>query len=395
MNRGQQTSARACHIGGKVVGCSSLKWLLRPIGSESSIVVATGHLRSDATLAGTQELIVAYGYRSAGRWALAAALAALSSGWAGAQDGAGEAVPRESLEDAWWTGPLLAANASTLPRGHLYLEPYLFDSVPYAHFDAAGHAHATARANEFGSLSYVNYGLADRLTVGLIPRFGYDYPAVGASSSGIGVGDLTLQGQYRLTLFHPGSAVPTLSINVQQTLPTGRFDHLQRASDGLGAGADTTTISMFSQSFFWMPNGRLVRARLNLSYALSSQVTLEDQSVYGTVDGFRGTATPGDSIYVDLAFEYSLSRHWVAALDLWYQHDGSTAVSGAYATAPVTGGATAYASFSGSSREDILAPALEYNWSARLGVIVGARVIVAGRNVTATATPVAALSYFL
>ncbi len=338
---------------------------------------------------------MACGYGSAVRWVLASAVAVLAGGWAAAQDGAGESASRQSLEDAWWTGPLLAANASTLPPGHLYLEPYLFDSLPYAHFDAAGHAHATPHANEFGSLSYVNYGLADRLTVGLIPRFDYDYPAVGPSSSGIGLGDLTLQGQYRLTLFHPGSAVPTLSINVQQTLPTGRFDHLQRASDGFGAGADTTTLSMFSQSYFWMPNGRLVRARLNLSYALSSHVTLEDQSVYGTADGFRGTATPGDSIYADLAFEYSLSRRWVAALDLWYEHDGSTTVTGAYAARPDAGSATAYAFSSGSAREDILAPALEYNWSARLGVIVGARVIVAGHNVTATATPVAALSYFL
>jgi len=42
-----------------------------------------------------------------------------------------------------------------------------------------------------------------------------------------------------------------------------------------------------------------------------------------------------------------------------------------------------------------VAPALEFNWSARLGIIFGARVMVAGRNETATATPVAAFSYFL
>jgi len=36
---------------------------------------------------------------------------------------------RASLEDARWTGPMLASNAETLPKGHAYTEPYLFDYI--------------------------------------------------------------------------------------------------------------------------------------------------------------------------------------------------------------------------------------------------------------------------
>ncbi len=36
---------------------------------------------------------------------------------------------RQSLEDAWWTGPMLAPSAATLPRGHLLIEPYLYDVI--------------------------------------------------------------------------------------------------------------------------------------------------------------------------------------------------------------------------------------------------------------------------
>ena len=31
---------------------------------------------------------------------------------------------RQSLSDAWWTGPIAAAGADTLPPGHVLFEPY-------------------------------------------------------------------------------------------------------------------------------------------------------------------------------------------------------------------------------------------------------------------------------
>ena len=49
-----------------------------------------------------------------------------------------------------------------------------------------------------------------------------------------------------------------------------------------------------------------------------------------------------------------------------------------------------------SGSDDLLyvAPAIEYNWSASMGVIAGARITAAGRNVGATATPVAAINMY-
>jgi len=37
------------------------------------------------------------------------------------------AVVRQSLDDAWWSGPMLAPSAATLPRGHFLVEPYFYD----------------------------------------------------------------------------------------------------------------------------------------------------------------------------------------------------------------------------------------------------------------------------
>jgi hypothetical protein len=37
-------------------------------------------------------------------------------------------VVRQSRDDAWWTGPMLAPSAATLPRGHFLVEHYLYDN---------------------------------------------------------------------------------------------------------------------------------------------------------------------------------------------------------------------------------------------------------------------------
>jgi len=239
------------------------------------------------------------------RYVAAAALtiAALFVGTAGAQAQqqapTSSSIVRQSLDDAWWTGPMLAPNASTLPRGHLLIEPYLYDVI-------------AAHSNGFGSLTYINYGLLDRLTFGMIPTAGFNQVSNGPSSSSAKLGDLTLQTQYRLTKFREASWIPTTSITVQETLPTGKYDRLgDRPSDGLGSGAYTTTLALYSQTYFWLPNGRILRMRFNLSQAFSSNVNVEDVSVYGTASGFRGNAKPGNSFLVDPSWEYSVTRSWV------------------------------------------------------------------------------------
>lgn len=300
---------------------------------------------------------------------------------------------RQTLDDAWWTGPLLAPSAGALPQGHMLIEPYLYDSRPYGRFDGQGDRRGVAHENDFGSLTYINYGLTDDVTVGLIPRFGYRRTRGGTSSSGLGLGDWTVQGQLRLAKFDDARHMPALAVAVGETLPTGRYDRLDgRPNDGFGGGAYATTLSGYSQYYFWAPTGRILRTRLDLSYTVSGRADLRDSSVYGTPSGFRGKASPGDAFVADLAFEYSLTRNWVLALDLGYEEDGASHVSGAVAS-PAGGTATPFQADSGWSRSWVLAPAIEYNWNSAIGVIVGARIVTAGRNTTASATPVIAVNY--
>ena len=265
---------------------------------------------------------------------------------------------------------MLAASAGTLPQGHLLVEPYVYNTV-------------AAHTNGWGSLTYLLYGLTNRLTVGAMPTIGYDAASNALSFSGVAFGDTTLIAQYGLTKFHLGSATPWTAVAVQQSFPTGRYDNLgDRSSDGIGSGAYTTTLALYTQTYFWLGNGRILRARLDLSQAFSSAAGVQGVSVYGTPASFSGTAQPGSSFFADAAAEYSISRNWVAALDLTYRLSGSTYVSG-NALPTSSGIGVAYG----------FAPAVEYNVSADLGVLLGTRVVPKGRNTTPSITPAIAVNY--
>jgi hypothetical protein len=279
------------------------------------------------------------------------------------------ASAREALEEAWWTGPLLAAGAGTLPEGHVLFEPYLYDVMG-------------AHSNSWRSRTYLLYGVTDRFTFGAIPIFGYNRVSGGPSSSSLEVSDLTLQAQYRLASWREGSWVPTVSAVLKESLPTGRYDRLgSHPNDGLGDGSYATTGALYTQSYFWLPDERILRMRFNIEATFSSAAALHGVSVYGTPEGFDGHVRPGDNLYFNAAWEYSITQRWVLAFDATYSTSADTKLVGGNLVADL-----------GPSRNFAFAPALEYNWSPAIGVIAGFRAIPAGRNTPGSITPAVALN---
>src|SRR5258708_31994357 len=124
---------------------------------------------------------------------------ALAATIAVAQPTPAGSVVRQSADDAWWTGPMLANSAGTLPRGHFLVEPYVYD------------VHA-AHSNSYGTRSYILYGLADRLTVGGIPIAGFNTASGGSSSSRVGPCDPVVLAQVRLPPVPHGNGISIAAV---------------------------------------------------------------------------------------------------------------------------------------------------------------------------------------
>lgn len=303
----------------------------------------------------------------------------------------------QSREDAWWTGPMLASGAATLPAGHLLFEPYVFDVHAVAAYDDRGDRHAVPAHDFTGSLSYLLYGFTDDLTAGLIPRFAFHQSGGGAAGGGVGLGDMTVHAAYRLARFDRSRHLPDVSLVVEHTFPTGRYQRLSNDNEGTGGGAHSTALAAYAQHYLWMPNGRILRARLNLTWTYARSTPVEGRSVYGTSEGFTGRAQPGNAFDVDVAGEYSLTQRWVVAMDLVYHDGDATRIDGLQpgpGTAPPAPPAppTIVHASSGHSRQFGFAPAVECNLSARLGLLLGLRVLGPGRNATASVTPAVAIN---
>jgi hypothetical protein len=165
-------------------------------------------------------------------------------------------------------------------------------------------------------------------------------------------------------------------------------------ANGFGGGAYATTVAINSQTYFWLPNGRILRMRFNVSKTFSNKADVQGVSVYGTGEGFRGSASPGNAVFVDASWEYSLTQRWVLALDATYSHNSNTRANGYdvvdAGSAPTLLGIQLN---SGTSAAFGLAPAIEYSWTPNLGVLLGTRVILGNRSTATTITPALALNY--
>lgn len=279
---------------------------------------------------------------------------------------------REAMGNARWTGPLLASNANTLPKGHVYTEPYFFDAI------SGGDHHP-------GSSGFYQYGLLDNWTVGVQPFF-----SLGTQQHNreVAIGDFKLLSQVRLQNFTPDHRVPSIALVTNLVLPTGKDDHLGELKQGHGSGSFAPEIGINIQQYFLLPNGRLARGRINVlrQFPLSHEVS--GRSVFGTGHDFHGHARPGSKTTLIAGAEYSLTKEWVLAFDVEADFWGRTKIEGRDGDGPLV------KQVSAKSWNVGFAPAVEYNWSDRAGVILGVWITPKGHNTSSSVIPAIAIQRF-
>lgn len=278
---------------------------------------------------------------------------------------------REAMKNARWTGPLLASNANTLPKGHVYTEPYFFDVI------SGGDHHP-------GSSGFYQYGLKDNWTVGMQPFFSW---GTQPHNREIAIGDFKLLSQVRVSNFTPDHRVPSVGLVTNLVLPTGKYDHLGALKQGHGSGSFAPEIGVNVQQYFLLGN-RLLRGRINILHQFPLRTDVRDRSVYGTAPGFRGHARPGAKSTLIVGAEYSLTKEWVLAFDVEADAWGKTKVRGRDASGALV------SETSPKSWNIGFAPAVEYNWSDRAGAIFGVWIIPKGHNTQSTVIPAIAIQRF-
>jgi hypothetical protein len=280
---------------------------------------------------------------------------------------------RAAMQDARWTGPLLASTAETLPQGHFYTEPYFFDVI------SGGDHHP-------GSSGFYQYGLTDNWTVGMQPFFSLGTQKYNRD---VAIGDFKLLSQVRLSHFTASHRVPSVALVTNLVLPTGKSDNLGDLKNGHGSGSFAPEIGVNVQQYFLLGSGRLLRGRINVLRQFPFKNDVSGRSVYGTGADFHGRGRPGGKTTVILGAEYSVTKEWVLTFDIERDQWGKTTVVGRdTADGPVV------RRTSPRSWNIGFAPGVEYNWSDRAGVIVGVWIVPKGHNTESSVTPAIAVQRF-
>jgi hypothetical protein len=166
--------------------------------------------------------------------------------------------------------------------------------------------------------------------------------------------------------------IPDLRMIVLETFPTGKYDHLDSTklgTDQTGLGSYQTAISFNFQKLLPLKNDRYLRMRLGLAGSYASDVRVTGSNVFGGDETTKGKEHISNSYSADLAFEYTLTQHWVPVFEVLFVNSGSTDFSGSPGFSP--GGTTDSMSRGAGGHQTSIAPALEYNFNEHLGIIGG------------------------
>jgi hypothetical protein len=293
--------------------------------------------------------------------------------------------PGGAAASQWFTGPLVAPSPALSAAGGFEIEPYLVYTGNTGSYAANWSHHSGAHdLNEAQSETLVEYGITDRLSIQAVPSFGALW---NGQDSSFGSGDLPVELKYRFADQNVATGAPSVTVFLGMSFPLGEYDRLTIPSVGQGSGAFTVKEGVLLQSLFDTCGDHPLRLRLYAdAFEPIAEAQIHDVSVYGTAQGFHGHATPGFATDTGLGVEYGLSQRWVLALDLVENYANTTLVSGAVGSAAVT------TSKDPASIAFSVAPAVEYNFSGSVGIIVGVQFSVAGRNTASYVAPQIALS---
>ena len=294
---------------------------------------------------------------------------------------AGDAAVRAQ----WFTGSLEAPSPALPKGGLLAIEPYLIDQTNIGAYDNAGVRQSSQDGvHQAISVTVFKYGITDRLSIEALQSVAN---AWNDQTHATGVGDLPAELEYRFSDENKKTGFPSVTAAIGGTVPLGRYDRLSTPLDGFGSGAYTLKESLLFQSLFDTWGQHPMRVRLyGAAFEPTGDVSVRDVSVYGTAQGFRGNATPGSSGEVGIGVSYGLTQRWVLACDLLQKSAQGSRVRGVdvLGTSVNTTGA--------QSRQASVAPAMEYNFSGRMGLIAGVEFSVSGRNSASYVAPQIALS---
>jgi hypothetical protein len=270
-------------------------------------------------------------------------------------------------------GPIITDTAIPLEKGKLDIQSTLGYSLVTNIFTQ--NWNRTSTNGHFRSFSMdwrLTYGLIDNVEVYMILPYVHNWarnvniPGPNGERSGNsgGLADINLALKYRLV--EETETQPTITALFANNFPTGKFKDLNPSAlntDAIGGGSYVFTPGFNVSKYL---NPFIVYG--NLWYSMPTSFTDD-----------KGKQYPGDSVTVNLAAEYLITKQWVALLEL----------TSSWGRGRLFGPKTTV------EQESLISiiPGIEYMATDRFSVALGLNIDLLGRNTEAMITPLLSMIY--
>ncbi len=286
-------------------------------------------------------------------------------------------------EGPWLTGPLITPSGHVIPFGHGNYEPYIYWRPQSGSYDSHWHYHKSKPPSKAvltqGSMQI---GILPATELDLTPQFAYRNHG---GQHMWRVLDLPFALAFQILQDSKETWWPAIKLHLAATAPIGKYDRLNPEKMGADSGGDgnwNPRLSFITIKTYHLGGFHYFAWRMSFAYSFTTPVSVHGLSSWGGtasspgIKGTRGTVYPGCVFTALQGFEYSITHNWALALDIEYRHTNRNRFSGhspkvaGVSTKPVNSSAEIF----------YLAPAIEYNFNANIGVIAGPYFSIAGRN---------------
>lgn len=312
----------------------------------------------------------------------------------------GDISTRELIQP-WFTGTLLATSGLVVPAGHFNTEPYIFaiSRTSFYNNDWKSVSIDPLWNVQFRTPFWV--GVAPWADLRITPVWNWNHRE---NQSEWTLGDWVLQLSFQLykETLPSKNWYPSVKVCIRETFPTGKYQNLnvdKLGTDGGGMGTYATAVSINFSKLFHFYDVSFLNLRFNVVYSVPTEVHVKGLNAYGGGMGTDGIVTPEKSFLSVFGFEYSLARNWAIACDfqgIWCSQTYFKGNPGKvpYSDSDIDPSGVPAVNENKASIQYSIAPAIEYNWSAELGLIAGVWLTLAGKNSSHFTTGVIALNYF-
>lgn len=291
----------------------------------------------------------------------------------------------------WFTGPILAPSGYVVQPGHYNIQPYIYCSIWDGFYDAKGRVLSYNKMTSNLLVIPLTLGIAQKWNVGIAP-------GVVAKSRqdqhSIYLSDWVIGASYQLLNAQLNDRWPAVKLNFKAVIPLGRYQHLnprKLKTDATGEGAWWGSVGLHSTKLWHLYQGHYLELRAAVNYFIPLPVVVHGYNTYGGSWDTDAKIYNGHNLFLNVAVQYNLSQNWALACDVLYQHKNKTRYTGFGGTSLL---GTPLSLTAPPSDNLSLAPAIEYNFNANIGLLAGCWLSVLGYNSVQFKTAVLSLNIY-